>query len=476
MGMWARQGSGLDRRRFLAAAGGVGLGLVAGCGASSSRADLLRAGTGGGTLRAEPLTLDLAGEFVSTWGYNGVVPGPEIRLRQGETVRIRLENRLPDPTTIHWHGLSLPNPMDGVPDVTQSAVARDGSFSYQFVVPDAGSFMYHSHFGHQLDRGLYGPLIVEPRTETLAYDREYTLMLDDWRDGMGSSVGQDSHRSDGGIDRGDTAAAEVEPNGGPKMGGRNYPLVLVNGRPPRDPQAFEVRRGERVRLRVMNIAADTGFRFAVEGHGLTVTHTDGMPVEPVVVDALRLGMGERYDVIVEAGNPGAWQIAVVPEAKRGFGRAVLRYADSGRSDTPPADARPAELGGRLATYADLGYAGERTFPERAPDRVHDLTLTGSEINGQNFPDAEPLPVAAGEWVRVTMRNDSSMWHPMHLHGHHFRVLTADGNGPLKDTMMVPSGETTAFDFLSNNPGEWMFHCHNHYHMDNGMARIVSYRG
>jgi len=199
MRMWVGQGSGLDRRRFLAVAGGVGLGLVAGCGGGSSRADLLRMGTGGGSLRATPLTLDLAGRFVPTWGYNGVVPGPEIRLRQGETVRVRLENRLPDPTTIHWHGLSLPNAMDGVPDVTQRAVARDGSFSYEFVVPDAGSFMCHSHFGHQLDRGLYGPLIVGA-----GLDREYTLMLDDWRDGIGS---------------GDTAATKAGPNAGPKMAG-----------------------------------------------------------------------------------------------------------------------------------------------------------------------------------------------------------------------------------------------------------------
>ncbi|MCA1671969.1 MAG: multicopper oxidase domain-containing protein, partial [Actinobacteria bacterium] len=273
MTIWARQGSGLDRRRFLAVAGGIGLGLAAGCGSGSSRADLLRAGTGGGTLQAEPLTLDLAGERVPTWGYNGAVPGPEIRLRQGDTARVRLENRLPDPTTVHWHGLSLPNAMDGVPDVTQSAVARNGSFSYEFVLPDAGSFMYHSHFGHQLDRGLYGPLIVEPRTETLAYDREYTLMLDDWRDGIGPSGGHGGHAS---ANTGTDSGIEAGPNAGPKMGGRSYPLVLVNGRPPRDPQTFAVRRGERVRLRVMNIAADTGFRFGVEGHRLTVTHTDGM--------------------------------------------------------------------------------------------------------------------------------------------------------------------------------------------------------
>jgi len=300
-------------------------------------------------------------------------------------------------------------------------------------------------------------------------------MLDDWRDGIGPSDGHGG-RADSGTGSGDTAATKAGPNAGPEMGGRNYPLVLVDGRPPRDPQTFEVRRGERVRLRVMNIAADTGFRFAIGGHRLTVTHTDGMPMEPAVVDALRLGMGEWYDVVIEAGSPGAWQIAVVPEAKRGFGRAVLRYTGSGQSEAPQVDARPTELDGRLADYADLGYAGERTFPDRAPDRLHDLTLTGSEINGQNYPDAEPLAVAAGEWVRVTMRNDSSMWHPMHLHGHHFRVLAPGGNGPLKDTMTVPGGEAATFDFLGNNPGEWMFHCHNHYHMANGMAQVVSYRG
>lgn len=467
-------GRAVRRREFLVTVGGglgaLGLGMLgmSACGGGGSSANLLPVGTATGTLRAEPLSLDLAGTFVATWGYNGTVPGPEIRLKQGELVKITLQNRLPDPTTVHWHGLFLPNAMDGVPDVTQPAVESDGSFEYEFAAPDAGSFMYHAHVGHQLDRGLYGAFIVEPRTETLSYDREYTVLLDDWRDGVDATT--HGHTSD----VAESDAVEEGANPGPKVGGRSYPMVLVNGRPPADPRSFEVRSGERIRLRVMNIAADTGFRFAIGGHRMTITHTDGMAVEPVEVDALRLGMGERYDVIVQAANPGAWQLGVLPEAKRGFGRAVLRYLDASATGAPPADMRPAELDGRIVSYAELSYAGERQLPDRAADRTHDLVLTTNKMNGKSFPDAEPLQVADGEWVRVTMRNDSEMWHPMHLHGHHFRVVTPTGRGPLKDTMLVAAGETAAFEFQSNNPGEWIFHCHNHYHMDKGMARVFSY--
>ena len=117
------------------------------------------------------------------------------------------------------------------------------------------------------------------------------------------------------------------------------------------------------------------------------------------------------------------------------------------------------------------------MPSGVPDRQYDLTLSGMEINGQRFPDADPLPVAEGEWVRFTMRNTSAKWHPMHLHGHHFQVLTASGRGPVKDTVAVPArgGEVT-FDFLATNPGRWLFHCHNHHHMQQGMLRLVEFDG
>ncbi|TQN43328.1 secreted protein [Blastococcus colisei] len=452
------------RRQFLGLTAAAGLALVSGCSGREPSA----AGpptTGGLRLTAAPMRVDLAGHAVPTWGY-GTVPGPEIRLRAGEVLRVQLENELTEDTTVHWHGLAPPNGMDGVPGITQDPVAPGEGFTYEFETPIPGSFMYHAHVGMQLDRGLYGPLVVEPRTEELSYDREYTLMLDDWRDGMDDHAGHAAPAGDTDPDPADTVS----------FGGRAYPLLLVNGRPPEDPAVLEARAGDRVRLRVMNIAADTGFRFAIAGHRLTVTHTDGMPVEPTTVDALRLGMGERYDVLVDAAAPGGvWQIGVQPEGRGGWGRALLRYTGSDASRAPEVGERPAELAGQLAVYDDLLAREPLALPNGTPDRRYDLVLSGTQIGGQSYPDADPLPVAEGEWVRFTMRNTSAKWHPMHLHGHHFQVLTASGRGPVKDTVAVPArgGEVT-FDFLATNPGRWLFHCHNHHHMEDGMVRLVEY--
>ncbi|MGQ0624751.1 MAG: multicopper oxidase family protein [Sporichthyaceae bacterium] len=526
--------STLSRRRFLAISGGVGLGLVGGCAGedsgparpgaapatpTSSLGPLLTPGSASGVLAAGEVQVDLAGTVVTSWGYNGRLPGPEIRVRQGERVQVRLANNLPDLTTIHWHGVSLPNAMDGVPGVTQDPVPTGDAFDYDFVPLDAGSHMYHAHQGHQLDLGLYGPLIVDSLDpEPLDYDREYTVMFDDWRDGLAVSApsthgGSHSPGRLGGIPGrdglGSRSAASTSPtpadadevdaedaddtstvagaNPGPKLGGRAYPLYLVNGRPAADPATFEVRTGERIRLRLMNIAADTGFLVALAGHQLTVTHADGMPVEPVTVDAVRLGMGERYDVVVTASNPGAWQLAAVPESKRGFARAVLRYTDTPTATSPAAEVRPSELSGRLLSYADLAYAGTRTRPRRAPDRVLELVLEStSRINGQRYvhthgtapltgPQADPLPIGAGELVRLVLRNTASIAHPMHLHGHPFWVNNESGSGPLKDTVLVTGGGgVISADFIADNPGDWMIHCHNDYHMENGMARVLRY--
>lgn len=270
-----------------------------------------------------------------TWLYNGQFPGPELRVREGERLRVTLVNRLPDPTTIHWHGIPLPNAMDGVPGVTQPAVAPGETFVYDYVAEPAGSYMYHSHFALQLDRGLYGPLVIEERAPHVAYDREYTLLLDDFLPGatrnaqggmMGGSGGMVGGRGGrmggrgglGGMGRGSgregaapSAADTAEVGGSP--GAPSYRALLINGRPPADPATLDVTRGQRVRLRILNPSSATTFRVAVAGHRMRVTHADGQPLQPVEVDALVVGMGERYDVVIEARIPssfhrtwGAW--------------------------------------------------------------------------------------------------------------------------------------------------------------------------
>lgn len=259
--------------------------------------------------------------------------------------------------------------------------------------------------------------------------------------------------------------------------GPEYRAFLINGRPAADPAALEVRRGERVRLRLMNPAGQTTFRVALAGHAMEVVHADGRPVEPVRVDALLIGMGERYDVIVQADNPGAWNlVATSTERQRGSARAVLRYADAAAT-APPEGQEPAGIsGGRLLGVESLMGTEPESRIDREPDRTLDLSLSsrmmsdGWFIDGQAFPDADPLEIHEGERVRVRMTNRSMMLHPMHLHGHFFRV-----GGALKDTVIVPPhmGRVT-FDFTADNPGDWLFHCHNLYHMEAGMARVFRY--
>jgi FtsP/CotA-like multicopper oxidase with cupredoxin domain len=247
---------------------------------------------------------------------------------EGDILRVNLLNRLPADTTVHWHGLPVSNAMDGVPHLTQLPVRSGEDFTYEFVVPTAGTYVYHSHVGLQLDRGLYGPLIVESKREDLDYDREYTLMLDDWLDGI-SGTPEDALRelqNSGGMMGGGMMGGGGQKGLGPS-GVMDYPLYLINGRAPDDPETLEVRRGQKVRLRLINPAGETVFRFAVAGHKLTVTHSDGQPVEPVDVDALKIGPGERYDVLLEAHNPGVWQVAALPEGKAGLARALLHYEE-----------------------------------------------------------------------------------------------------------------------------------------------------
>jgi multicopper oxidase len=440
------------------------------------------------TLESAPLEFEVGGREVQTWGYDGRIPGTEIRVTEGDTLRARVLNRLPADTTIHWHGLPVPNATDGVPHVTQPPIKSGQEFTYEFVVPTVGTYVYHSHVGLQLDRGLYGPLIVESKKEELDYDREYVLLLDDWLDGI-SGTPEDTLKalqaSGGGMMGGMMGGGRRQ--GGPGFSGAvDYPLYLINGRAPDDPQTLNIRRGERVRVRLINPAGGTVFRFAVGGHKLTVTHSDGQPVESVEVDVVRIGPGERYDVIVEANNPGVWQVAAAPEGKNGLARAILRYEESSQSSPPPPSSRPQELSGRLLSYGELRTKGDENFPSDGlfggPDRTLDLTLSGGmgdyvwTIDDQAYPDADPIEVSKGEWVRFHLTNQSMMAHPMHLHGHFFQLQNGTGRGPFKDTVLVePHMGEAMFDFVADNPGDWLFHCHIVYHMENGMARVISYQ-
>jgi len=235
------------------------------------------------SLTAAPASIDLGDRTVETWAFNGTVPGPEIRVEKGDVLRALVQNDLPEPMTIHWHGIALRNDMDGVPDLTQESIEPGASFTYEFTVPDAGTFFYHPHTGTQLDRGLYAPLIIEDPDEGSDYDTEAVIVLDDWLDGVDGRdpdkelarlreqgmAGMDMGGQSGGMDHGGMSMSGSAPMSAPSdpamplgtdTGDVQYPYYLINGRLGTDPVVLQGRPGQRMRLRIINASAMTIFR------------------------------------------------------------------------------------------------------------------------------------------------------------------------------------------------------------------------
>ena len=338
-----RTSRALSRRRFLDLGGGVlATAAVGGCGTSLGSSvpigprspqvgELERTRRAAGArvvntaLRAGPGTVDLGGIQVQTWTFDGQLPGPATRVNRGDVLRADLRNGLPQPTTIHWHGIALRNDMDGVPDLTQPPIAPGSPFTYEFTVPDSGTYWFHPHVGMQFDRGLYAPLIVDDPDEAGDYDVEAVIVLDDWLDGVAGDPDQrlEQLRREGmgmgmgGMGGGNPETAPL----GPDTGDVDYPYYLINGRIGTDPVTVQGMPGQRLRLRIINAGADTAFRVALGGHRLAVIQSDGFPVEPAEGDALLIGMGERYDVLVTLAD-GVFPLVASAEGKQGQGFAL----------------------------------------------------------------------------------------------------------------------------------------------------------
>jgi FtsP/CotA-like multicopper oxidase with cupredoxin domain len=508
----------LTRRHLLSAAGGaLGLATLAACsrtgstttgsatspGASAiANAEATRRSAGqtvvSAHLTAKQTTLDLGGPTVKTWAYGDAAPGPLIRAKAGDLIRVTVDNQLPAETSVHWHGVALRNDMDGVPDITQPPIAAGGSFTYEFTAPDPGTYFYHPHSGVQIDRGLYGRLIIDDPAEKGDHDVEWIVVLDDWVDGMGRTPDQilaefmrasgasgggmggmggmgggSSSGSMDGMDMGGMGEGATSPI----LGGAGdivYPHYLANGRIPAAPVTLTSKPKQKARIRLINAASDTAFRVALAGHRLTVTHADGFPVTPTVTDALIIAMGERCDVQVTLAD-GVFPLVALAEGKEGEALALVRTG-AGRAPVPPV--RPVELDRHVLLGNSLTPADSARLAARTLDRTHILTLAGSmmpyrwTINGKTFPDADPLPVRQGERVQLRFSNRSMMFHPMHLHGHTFALTDS---GLRKDTVIVRPMQTVSVDLDADNPGQWMTHCHNIYHAERGMMTTLTYQ-
>jgi len=479
----------ISRRSFLKTAVGVtatlGLSpLIGSCIRNAEKIDKVREFH----FTAERVKINLGrGPEFQAWTYNGNVPGPEIRVKEGDIIRVILKNNLPEETTIHWHGIPLPNPMDGVPGLTQPGIKPGESFIYEFEARPAGTFIYHSHVGYQLDQGLYGGLVIEPKREERSYDREYSLLLEDWvmRDDGGTAeimrrdpLGPQNRN----FDKGRVMGGQKIPKGGENLLEPLYDNYAVNGKIYPEIEPIRVKKGDRVRLRFGNVSSATIYDLRLAGHTLNVTHTDGNPIKPKQVDVLRIAMGERYDVEVLANNPGRWFLAA---KENGFGESKLRIPflyEGIRSGEP---ALP-EFGTNIqwVNYMDL----EALYPEPGPPNMAESPIylplrwraesPHWAINTEVYPNTENIYVKEGEWVHIQYYNHTPMPHPMHLHGHFFRIVNsklAPERWIKKDTFVFDRLRHMEIEFLADNPGKWFHHCHNLYHMVDGMANEVLYK-
>ncbi len=471
-------GPRLARRALLAAAAAAPLARPAGAGADPV------------LLRAAPARVALVGEgwpSTEVWAYGGTVPGPILRARQGERLVVEVENGLPEPTTVHWHGLRVPVGQDGVPGTSQPPIPPGGRFRYELPLRDAGTFWYHPHLrsAGQVGRGLYGLLVVE-EPEPLPVDRDLPLVLDDWR--LGTDAVNDPRAN-----RHDAAHAGALGN-----------TVTVNGRVV---ERLEVRPGERLRLRLLNAANARIFALRFKGADPWLLALDGHPVAPRrSEEPLILAPGQRADLVLDVppvrlarvdllddGDPqGAYRVtslAVTRNEPAPAREPAGPPPDLPANPLPEPDLARAErhefvLDGGMMAMMMRGRAPESGLPPPDPRELRALFGRGLfwTINGRAMAEDghghEPplLRLAHGRSHRLAILNRTAFFHPIHLHGHSFRVLARDGreepDRPWRDTVLVAPRERVELAFVADNPGLWMLHCHVLEHQGSGMMALV----
>jgi multicopper oxidase len=473
----------MRRSRFVAAAGGaMALAALRPLPLRAQAADTLDV-----TLEAAPLSFSpVAGLNFPGIAFNATIPGPVLRAVKGQRLRVNFVNRTHVQTTVHWHGFILPNAMDGVQGVTQPPVEPGGSFLYEFAAQPAGTRWYHDHVGKALMRGLFGMFVVDDPGESKP-DAEFALVFHDVPRLPTIEAAM----------AGTSDAPMVDPFGSPELramqpGDRMgdevaYAAHCINGECYPSTKPLPVRVGQRVRLRVLNANLTQTRYVRLAGHRLTVTHSDGNPLpRPIDVDALRIGVGERYDAWFEVTKPGAWLLQGLSTEPLAFEQAAVVFTEGMEKATPLGS--PQSLDGvEFFTYENAaGIAGAAAPPVAGPN-AYDFTLGGGAygssrwtLNGKTYPDTQRIVVKRGDVVTVRFKNTTDMDHPMHLHGHNFDVVEIDGKTlaqPLvKDTSLVRSnGGTLTWRFTANAPpGRWLLHCHNEIHMMDGMVTEVDY--
>lgn len=446
----------MHRREFLASLGAVPIALLGQSG-PSPKADF--------TLHIAPASFEIAPrKVVKTIAYNGVIPGPLLRMSFGKPVNVDVFNDTGDPEIVHWHGLQIPSAVDGSMEEGTPMLPAHAMARYSFTPAPSGTRWYHTHVmaGRNLKRatytGQFGFLYVDPKSEAGYYDQEVFLALKEW----------DPYMSSGG--EGDDSLDVA------------YNLFSVNDRALGHGEPIRVKPGQRVLLRILNASATITRRIAVAGHKFRVLAMDGNPVAaPQEVSTLELGPAERIDATVEMNQPGVWILGATDDhdRERGMGIVIEYSGQTGEPRwTPPGD-EPWDY----TAFGNPGKAdSEAERPERVP-LVFEKKFAGHHwvdkwtINGKQFPKTDPIRVKAGGRYRLVFDNRSNEAHPVHLHRHTFELVKIAGrptSGVYKDVVVVAPMSQTEVELIANNPGLTLFHCHQQMHMDYGFMTLMEY--
>lgn len=462
---------------------------------------------------------------------NGSIPAPTLYFTEGDTAEIYVHNTMKMETSIHWHGLILPNQYDGVSWLTTRPIGPGETHLYRFPLVQNGTYWYHSHTMFQEQSGMYGAFVIRKREQPAT--KEFTLLLSDWTNENPKEVDRSLHNATDwyGVRKGSTqnyldairerhfktkATNEWKRMLPMDVSDVYYDAFFANGQPTSTADQFKP--GDKVRLRIVNGSSSSYFWLQYAGGKMTVVANDGKDVEPVEVDRMIIAVAETYDVIVTIPDDKSYEFKATPEDRT---KSTSLYLGSGARVAAPVLPRlryfegMKMMNGMVNMNGDMNDMGmqmsnqvmdmntvmypeisgaapvtlnygmlrspvKTTLPE-APTRVLHFTLSGNmnryvwSINNKTVSEADTILIRKGENVRMILYNGTMMRHPMHLHGHFFRVLNGQGDySPLKNTLDIMPMETDTLEFAPTESGDWFFHCHILYHMMSGMGRIFRY--
>jgi FtsP/CotA-like multicopper oxidase with cupredoxin domain len=471
-----------SRRSFIAAGGAcVGAALLS----HRGHASLLPAQVTGQVspspnavrMRVETRTIEINGKAASVMAmqHDGKAG---LSLMVNQPFNVFLENRLPAPTAIHWHGLHPPNDQDGVPGLTQPVIAPNANYQYNFPVQPSGTHWMHSHEELQEAFLLASPLIVHDPSDEPADEQQIILFLGDFSFTPPKEIYAGLRKPRAMAMSGNTAK--------PDASDVDYDAYLANDRTLADPEVVRVEKSGKIRLRIINGSSGTNFFVSLGDLKGEIIATDGMAVKPVSVSFFPLAIAQRIDLRVHLPREGAFPILALCEGAAEQTGFILATPGASIKKLPLKNATPAGL---MTLDFESQLAAANPLAPRPIDRSFDLRLQGNmalyqwPINGIVFDLANPrgqkaqVQVKKGQRVALKFINETGMSHPMHLHGHTFQVIEINGkllNGALRDTILVPPKASVTVAFDANNPGNWYAHCHILWHLAAGMAVLVQY--